>query len=190
MATINLLGKVPLAKPYNQGVNYFLHDASLSENPAFYKKVLSGAKKSISILDPYAFQNDATRVFECIHTENLTIDVITTRYEEKEIKSFADTIINIIKKNVSTCLLNIISYKDKGVTQDQRIPLWHDRYLIIDKTDYYLIGSSLDAQQISKKHHGMFLLTEAEDIKIIDDLYVKYRNILYNSCRAYKTSKK
>lgn len=102
MAKINLYGTVPLAEPCRPGKNYVLHDASLSHNPVFYKKVLTQAKKNICILDPYACEPDATRVFECIHVENIKIDIITTGYSEEDIKLFADNIINVIKKNIST----------------------------------------------------------------------------------------
>ena len=189
MAKINIYGTVPLPEPYKLGKNYVLHDASLSDNPVFYKKVLTQAQKNIRILDPYACEPDATRVFECIHVENITIDIITTGYEEEDIKLFADNIINVIKKNISTYSLSIISYRERGVRLDQQIPLWHDRYLSIDHTDYYLIGSSLDSQQTSRKYHGILLLTEEEDKKIIDDLFGKYKT-LYNSLRAYKTSRR
>ena len=189
MAKINLYGTVPLAEPSRPGKNHVLHDATLSQIPVFYKKVLTQAQKSIRILDPYAFEHDATRVFECIHVENIKIDIITTGYNEEEIKLFADKIVDIIKKNIGTYSLSIISYKDRGLRPKHQIPLWHDRYLIIDDTDYYLIGSSLDSQQTSRKYHGMLLLTEEEDKKIIEDLFVKYK-ILYNSFRAYKTSRR
>ena len=71
----------------------------------------------------------------------------------------------------------------------QRINLWHDRYLIIDDTDCYLVGNSLDAQQATNKHHGMLLLTEDNDKKIVTDLFEKYIT-MYNKIRAYKTSRK
>lgn len=153
------------------------------------RKFLLKLKKNICILDPYACESDAARVFECIHVENIKIDIITTGYSKEDIKLFTDDIINIIKKNISTYSLSIISYRERGVRLEQQIPLWHDRYLIIDDTDYYLIGSSLDSQQTSRKYHGMLLLTEEEDKKIIEDLFVKYQT-LYNSLRAYKTSRR
>ena len=102
MAKINISGTIPITEPYKQGENYFLHDASLSGTPVLYKNVLAQAQKSICILDPYAFEHDATRVFESIHEENIKIYIITTKYEEDDIKSFADDIINIIKKNINT----------------------------------------------------------------------------------------
>lgn len=188
MAKINISGTIPITEPYKQGENYFLHDASLSGTPVLYKNVLAQAQKSICILDPYAFEHDATRVFESIHEENIKIYIITTKYEEDDIKSFADDIINIIKKNINTYYLNIISYKERGVKADQRIPLWHDRYLIIDDTDYYLIGSSLDAQQTSNKYHGIFQLTEKADKDVVANLFKVYISN-FNGFRAYKTSR-
>lgn len=84
--------------------------------------------------------------------------------------------------------MNIISYKERGVKADQRIPLWHDRYLIIDDTDYYLIGSSLDAQQTSNKYHGIFQLTEKADKDVVANLFKVYISN-FNGFRAYKTSR-
>lgn len=50
MVKINLHGAVPLTEPCRPGKNYFLHDASLSNNPVFYKKVLTQAKKTFASL--------------------------------------------------------------------------------------------------------------------------------------------
>ena len=96
---------------------------------------------------------------------------------------------NINMQNINSYYQNIISYKERNVERKQRIPLWHDRYLIVDDTDCYLVGSSLDAQQTTDKHHGMLLLTEDDDKKIVIDLLGKYIK-MYNSIRAYKTSRK
>lgn len=115
MANITIPGEIPQIKPYIHGENYFLHDASCSDEPVCYKKVIAGAKKRICILDPYAFENDATRVFECIQEDGLTINIITIGYEEDEIKAVADDIVNIIKKNINSYSLNIISYKERNV---------------------------------------------------------------------------
>lgn len=121
MAKINLEGKLPpLVEPYRLGKNYVLHDAALSANPVFYKKALTQAQIVIRILDPYAFQHHAVKVFECIHVENIKIDIITTGYNEDQIKSFADEIVYIMKKNISTYSLSIISYIERGVRLDQK----------------------------------------------------------------------
>lgn len=189
MVNINIPGVVPQIEPYIHGENYFLHNPSRSDEPVCYKEVIARAKKSICILDPYAFENDATRVFECIQENGLTINIITSGYEEDKIKVAADDIVDIIKKNGNSCSLSITSYKVRNVESKQRINLWHDRYLIIDDSDCYLVGSSLDAQQTTNKHHGMLLLTEDNDKKIVIDLFKSYIT-MYNKIRAYKTSRK
>lgn len=189
MATINIPGAVPSLPKYQQGDNYVLHDPEINKNTAYYKELLAGAKKSIRILDPYAFNgNDSIRVFEVVSCDNITIEIYTTGYDKKEIESCSDNIRNVIKKNMQHYTLKIVSFKEYGVRNEQKISLWHDRYLIIDDKDFYLVGNSLDGQQMSMKYHGIYHLNETKDKEIVANLYKYYQNH-YNSQRGFSTTR-
>ena len=189
MGNIKIPASVPSLPRYQQGDNYVLHDPEINKNAAYYKELLAGAKKSIRILDPYAFNgNDSIRVFEVVSYDNITIEIYTTRYDKKEIKSYSDRIQNVIKKNIQHYTIKIFSFKEYGVRNEQKISLWHDRYLIIDNKDFYLVANSLDGQQMSMKYHGIYHLNETKDKEIVANLYKYYQNH-YNSQRGFSTTR-
>lgn len=189
MGNIKIPASVPSLPRYQQGDNYVLHDPEINKNAAYYKELLAGAKKSIRILDPYAFNgNDSIRVFEVVSCDNITIEIYTTKYDKKEIDSYSDRIQNVIKKNMQHYTIKIFSFKEYGVRNEQKISLWHDRYLIIDDKDFYLVGNSLDGQQMSMKYHGIYHLNETKDKEIVAKLY-NYYQINNNSQRGFKTTR-
>lgn len=191
MAKINITGEVPSLPKYQQGDNYVLHNPDINKNAAYYKELLAGAKKSIRILDPYAFtfnDDDYIRVYEAVCGDNLSIEIYTIGYDKKEIEFYSDNIRNVIKKNLQHYTLKIVSFKEYGVSSDQKISLWHDRYLIIDDKDFYLVGNSLDGQQMSTKYHGIYHLDKDKDKDIVVNLYNYYQNH-YNSQRGFKTTR-
>lgn len=189
METIKIPASVPSQPRYQQGENYVLHDPNINQNAAYYKELLAGAKKSIRILDPYAFNGeDSSRVFEAVGTENITIEIYTTGYDKAEIDTHSDKIRNVFKKKLQHYTLKIISFKEYGVRNEHKVSLWHDRYLIIDDKDFYLIGNSIDGQQMSTKYHGIYHLEKNKDKEIVVNLYKFYSNA-YNSQIGFKTTR-
>lgn len=190
MANVDFQGAVPTPPKYQQGENYVLHDPNITQSPAYYKELLAGAKQSIRILDSYAFQHDAIRVFESVCSEGIVVEIITLRYDQEDLKKFADEIENILKRNIRQFTLNIISYRIKLAWKwkDQEIKLWHDRYLIIDNSEYYLVGNSLDGQQSSDRYHGIYHLVKPKDIDKVAKLYKHYQES-YNAIRGSKITR-
>ena len=189
MATINIPGAVPSLPKYQQGDNYVLHDPEINKNAAYYKELLASAKKSIRILDPYAFNgNDSIRVFEVVSYDNITIEIYTTGYDKKEIESYSDRIQNVIKKNLRNYTIKVFSFINRSYARGDKVCLWHDRYLIIDNIDFYLVGNSLDGQQMSLKYHGIYHMDKAKDKEIVANLYKYYQNH-YNSQRGFSTTR-
>ena len=189
MATINIPGAVPSLPKYRQGENYVLHDPEINKNAAYYKELLAGAKQSIRILDPYAFNGeDSIRVFETVRSENIIIEIYTIGVEKSDLNSFADKIRDGIKKNLRNYTIKVFSFINRSYARGDKVCLWHDRYLIIDNIDFYLVGNSLDGQQMSLKYHGIYHLDKAKDKEIIANLYKYYRNH-YNSQRGFSTTR-
>lgn len=191
MATIN--SDQGLTSICTQGGNgpierYVLYDPTMGMPPMYYKNILSQAKESIRIMDPHAFEHDAINVFEAVCNENIHLEVFTSGYDEDKIVSVADDINEILKKNITQFKITIYSYKKNRVPSEHRINLWHDRYLIVDDSDFYLIGSSIDAQVTSSVCHGICQLIEDGDKNEVFKLFKKYRDY-YNRIRAYKTTK-
>lgn len=189
MANVDLRGTVPTPPQYLRGENYVLHDPNITLNPAYYKELLAGAKQSIRILDPHALtESDASKVFQAVCTDDITIEIYTTGYSNADLKIFADNAKNMLKKKLKSFSLYVYSFMAFGVRNDQKIFLWHDRYLIIDDTDFYLVGSSVDAQQMSPKYHGIYHLDKNKDKDKVADLYKHYKDS-YNPLRGIKTER-
>lgn len=185
MRQITIPSSIPSVQSYKRGKNYVLHDPSQMSNPTYYKNVLAKAKQSIRIIDPYALCHDAEGVFENVKQSGIKIEIITIGSSHNDAKDYANKFARVIEKNRCEYNLEIFSFKPNN----RVIYLWHDRYLIVDDTDYYLIGSSLDAQVKSDRYHGIYKLTEDEDKRIVKDIYQEIK-AKYNSKCAYKITRK
>lgn len=149
--------------------NYYYYSASSGQPPRLYQQILSGAKKSIDIWDPY-FTIGAAHVFEGITQNNININILTKltivdQYNSQakdEIDKFVDEIKNILKKNGVTPNLSIYCYIVKNFAKD-----WHDRYLIIDEKDAYLVGTSIDEQISAIKDFGLYQISNLSECEFI-----------------------
>ena len=122
MGNINIPASVPSQPRYQQGENYVLHDPKINQKAAYYKELLAGAKKSIRILDPYAFNGeDSIRVFEALCSDNITIEIYTTGNDKANVDTFFNSIKDIINKKLQHYTLKIISYKEYGVKNENKI---------------------------------------------------------------------
>lgn len=163
---------------FSSGVNYYFYTQSL-QNPLLYQQILSNAKTQIDIWDPY-YNKDAAHVFDQIEQENITINILTHSYRnqyetDRDIKEFKDEIKSVLSKRIDHFHINIkCNYKNSGAIA------WHDRYLIIDNHDAYLVGTSIEEQIRSTKSFGIYQITEEED----RDLIIASKTNCFNSCNA------
>lgn len=146
--------------------------------PGHYLSLLKGAKQSIAIWDPHYRQCDCS-VFSEIEQDGIYIEILTI-CECSEIKAdmdaFASKVLNTIDKtDVPICKVKVYSLAPYNIRQEWSAE-WHDRFLIIDNIDVYLVGASLDSHEKSKRSYGIYQLTETEDKNLVIDAYKAYRD--------------
>ena len=160
----------------NHGGCYYFYDKLSGKTPRYYQHLLSEAKTRIDIWDPF-FTTDSAQIFDEVTQEGITINILTKlntyrNQTKEEINDFADKIKNILNKNGVTPSLYIYCYIKK--TFDH---IWHDRYLIIDEKDVYLIGTSIDEQINPQKDFGIYKMTPSiEDCTLIKDKMKKCKD--------------
>lgn len=153
----------------NHGGDYYFHDRALGKPPRYYQHILSQAERQIDIWDPY-FKHSAAQVFDEVTQSDISINILTIlslkgQYDKQtknDIDNFADEIKNILHGNGVTPQLYIQCYIKPSFNK-----IWHDRYLIIDEKEVYLIGTSLDEQIYPIKDFGIYRITNANDIELI-----------------------
>ena len=153
----------------NLGGSYYFYDKLSGKSPRYYQHILSEAKSSIDIWDPY-FSKRSAQVFDSVINNGVTINIIT-KYKKKDfwdqgyeilVNEFADEIKSVLKGNEVTHQLYIHCYFAPQFKHD-----WHDRYLIIDKKEAYLIGSSLDDQIKPQRNFGIHHIVDPKDVSLI-----------------------
>lgn len=171
---------------FDQGTNYYFFDNRMEETPNLYKQLLAVATEYIQIWDPFYDEDKDAVLFEDVTAEKMDIEILTTqdkRPSNRTAQEFADNILNAIpKEQTPKCKVIVRSFaKNARNRKNDLIPLWHDRYLIIDKTEVFLIGPSMTSQVETKRSFGFYRLNDVEDIKVVKKYFESYRNELTSS---------
>lgn len=172
---------------FEQGADYYFFDNRKEEVPNLYKQLLAAATDHIQIWDPYYDENKDAELFEDVKANIMDIEILTTQEHHgcnsRTAQELADNILNAIpKENTPKCKVIVRSFANGAKNRaNLPIPLWHDRYLIIDKTEVFLIGPSLTSQVETKRSFGFFRLNLTDDIKVVKKYFEEYRNELTSS---------
>lgn len=153
---------------FEQKGNYYYYDHSSAQPPRLYQQILSNAEKSIDIWDPF-FTKGAAHVFEKVTKDNICINILTKlqikgpydSQTEGELNDFVNQIKSLFKKGAIP-QLDVYCYKVKHFDKN-----WHDRYLIIDDKDVYLVGTSMDAQVSTDKDFGIYHIVDKDECELI-----------------------
>ena len=155
------------------GKYYHFYDRMLTNNnPALYQELLA-----IVVWDPH-YRECRCDVFSDIHQDAIYIEILTICYDgesKNDLKDFGNDILNAIDDvEVPTCEVKIYALMPRALRFGHWTE-WHDRYLIIDNSKVFLMGASLDAHEFSRRSHGVYQLTETDDINLVIDSYKAYR---------------
>lgn len=160
------------------GKYYHFYDRLLTKDaPELYMDLLESAQSSIVVWDPH-YSQCKPEIFSVVQNNGIHIEVLTVceNWESKnDMYAFADKIRNAVDSAaVPEChvYVNALSHRDLRLCHWTE---WHDRYLIIDNTKVFLVGSSLDAHYETRKSYGIYELTETEDINLVIDAYNAYK---------------
>lgn len=157
---------------------HFYDRMKTRELPGHYQSLLKGAKQSIVIWDPHYRQCDCS-VFSEIEQDGIYMEILTVcecSENKDDMDAFASKVLNSIDKtDVPNCKIRVYSLVPYDIRRKRGVE-WHDRFLIIDNKDVYLVGASLDSHEKSKRSYGIYLLTETEDKNLVIDAYKAYRD--------------
>lgn len=146
--------------------------------PGHYQSLLKGAKQTIAVWDPHYHQCDCS-VFSDIDQDGIYVEILTTcecSENKDDMDVFAGKVLDAIDTtDVPNCEVRVYALAPRVLRQKWGTE-WHDRFLIIDSKEVYLVGASLDSHENSKRSYGIYQLTETEDKNIVIDAYKAYRN--------------
>ena len=163
-----------------QSEYWFYHKGSYpSDNPLFYQELIDNATNEIIIWDPYFHiksPNGDQDVFANIK-DNITIKILTYKGLDRNQQYLID-VQNALKTVISPLKdtrfgLRVIN-KSEPHTQSERF--FHDRFLIIDSTEVYLIGSSIEyhLRYENALSTGIFKVSNNETKDFIKSIFKHY----------------
>lgn len=141
----------------NDGANiYWLyHKPSFpGVEPLLYDDIISKANNSIDVWDPYFHAATDPIIFSNVQN-NVTIRILSRKGLTAVGLTYMPNVRNAIQgiipvsKNVSFCI-GVIDTSTKGDWD------FHDRFLIIDTSEVYLIGASVENNHTAKKTSGIY----------------------------------
>lgn len=175
---------------FTHGDKYHFYDSNKNPYPpSYYQYLLSTAKKSIKIWDPY--WSDPTQLFSNVKQNNIQIDFVCSiglenvkimsdiadRKAKQIIRADIDKLSNIlVKQGVTGFKINVHNY----VCYKNKPQLWHDRYLILDDSEVYIVGASINMLTERNRSYGIVKVENKEDIDIVLNFNKYYRE----ECRS------
>lgn len=148
-----------------------------NDNPLLYQQLIDDALSEIIIWDPYFNVKPPQRdqdIFANINDE-ITIKILTSKGLDgpqtylTEVKNILKTIIPP-RKNCRFGLRVI----NRGDVVNQGDHYFHDRFLIIDDSEVFLIGSSVGYHIKSERSTGIFKVSNDETKDFIKSIFKYY----------------
>lgn len=171
---ITLPSSIPLGTTSNYNmlddgadIYWFHHKPSFpGADPFLYKEIITNARLSIEIWDPYFNENDYL-IFDSVHN-NVSIKILTSKGLSGPRTNYMIEIHDHMKalisptKNVSFCI-GVINKADYIKNQ------WgfHDRFLIIDNNEAYLIGASVENNYRATLSSGIYKINNNDTSNFI-----------------------
>ncbi|MBS1773971.1 MAG: hypothetical protein JST82_14025 [Bacteroidetes bacterium] len=161
---------------------YHLGDYLLG-NPTYYGQLIDNANSYIEIWDPYFNvdpPNSDQDVFRNIK-DDVTIKILTIKKLSTSSNYLTD-VENSLKSTITPSKntrfgLRVINKSD-AVNQGSRF--FHDRFLIIDRSIVYLVGSSVGHHLSAKSSTGICKISNQETTSFILSLFDEYWRVSVN----------
>lgn len=170
-----------------QNYSFYLRKQRMTNPPLMYANLIASATSGIIIWDPYIHDADMQIFSNLNHGVEITLLTLGSS------QSWPQKISNIVtrikqsipdefKENTSLSALYI--NKDiHGRDQDDSW-LFHDRFLIIDDSDFYIIGSSVGYHITATQSTGIMEISSDLDKTIIWDAYIEtYNQVVSDGCQ-------
>lgn len=165
---------------YSDGIGkyWFYHKEDFpTVEPLKYREIIKSAVRSIDILDPY-FNIYGTKtdyqIFDNIR-DNIKIRILTVKKMLKVINiNFLNDTLNSIKSVVTAANtefgMRVINLSEAG----EQIWEFHDRFLLIDNTDLYIVGGSIGYHVYSENSTGIYKVDDSETLELVTAIYEYY----------------
>lgn len=157
--------------------SFYLRDNHISTHPTLYSEIISTATTKIVIWDSYIHEDDAI-VFNSV-SRSVDIEILTAKSNQgvRNAQAYCNDLCTAIASNLpinlrGTCNLKI-AYVNPDIYSNKDIWRVHDRFLIIDDNEYYLIGSSMEYYRRPGQSTGIYHIEHEEDKEIIQEAYDK-----------------
>ena len=157
---------------------WFYHKGSYpNDNPLLYQQLVDNASNEIIIWDPYFNVNPPHNdqdIFVNI-SNNITIKILAYKGLDRS-STYLNDVVNSLKiiippsKNCRFGLRVI----NKGDISNHGQRFFHDRFLIIDNSEVYLIGGSVGYHVKSEMSTGIFKVSNAETKDFIKSIFKHY----------------
>jgi hypothetical protein len=168
-----------------QSEYWFYHkDTYPSENPLLFQKLVDNADNEIIIWDPYFNvkpPNSDQSIFSNIK-QDITIKILTSKGLDRSLSYLTD-VHNALKATIpptKDCRFGL-RVINKGDTANHSGRFFHDRFLIIDNSDVFLIGSSLGYHLKSEQSTGIFKVSNPDTRGFILSIFQDYWNSSYQN---------
>ena len=161
----------------DEGIRYsfFLNDGTkgAGDYPKLYATLIASAQTKIVVWDGYIHQPDMELIKNISHPVSL---ILLTSCSSQNWSQKRDALLNELKQQVPVGLKPDVSvqigYIDRSVHGQDK---WncHDRFLIIDDTEYYLIGSSMAHHRELHSSTGILHIEHSDDKDVIQKAFDK-----------------
>lgn len=158
------------SQTHDKGALYHFYDVrdkkgkQVKDNPDYYSILISQAKESIRIWDPYFHEDTDCEVFQSVTANDISIMLVTSLDKNRN-KPQDNQTVDDYSKYIERNLPNTVT-KAKITIRAYEHNDWHDRFLIIDDR-YFLVGASVFNQYNNYLSHGIYEVTNQKDKDLI-----------------------
>ncbi|MCD4793956.1 MAG: hypothetical protein K8R54_12020 [Bacteroidales bacterium] len=160
---------------HNKGNYWFFYRETFPHDfPLMYNELIKNASNYIEIFDPYfnLSVNDQD-VFNDIQ-DDLTIKLLTLKGLTGS--TYLPDVLDAMKIKISSSKdvrfgMRVIN---KGDMNEKEKYSFHDRFLIIDQTNVYLIGSSIGHHLSPKQSTGIYKVDNTDTKEFIKEIFDEY----------------
>lgn len=158
---------------HGERYSFFLNDGTKSDGPKLYEQLIKSARSKIVIWDPYVNTDDIQLLSEI--SPNTAIVIITSSSAQKwgtQEANLYNSLRSLINSAARSSVTLSLGYINKDVYGKEK---WncHDRFLIIDDSEYYLIGSSMAHHRSVLSSTGIMHVEHTADKEVIQEAFNK-----------------
>lgn len=176
--------------PFEYGEDSAFYDARNKFVPDYYQRTLASATSKIEIWDTHFRPECDGEVFKDVTCANLQITILTICDRDyntiQDVRDLANKIMANLRPEVSTCKLTIFAFHDRCRYNNM---LWHDRFLVVDDSRYFLVGASMNNQVGSKTSFGIHFLSKRPDLVLLRRKLQSYMLLTANAQLRHKVSR-